>query len=438
MPLLREKSEPLWPDPPLPVTIGPLRRSLRMAFLGTAFLSCWLASYVVEPQKFLYARSWSFADPFCGLLFVVVVVLLITGHFRIDPPARWMFVYICAFFISIAGNNTWDVGGTLNFFRTAVFGLTLYVLARNCLCSAEDVGPFHLMCAVLGVAIALQGIFVVFVHWGEKFTNLLPVMGNMANLMNAWGFVLVMCFTVAIFWWGQSLKSVLRAAVCGVLGIGIALSLSRTAYTCLALVLFLAVIGRRLKKSVKLAFLALAIGGFMWVTISQLSKNVPDATKFLEIKFDNYQADLIDTRFNELTIQPLLEWQEQTPEVWMIGDGMSEKHNLFINCFWMTGIIGALAMLAYEASLFRVAARLRRSTPEVAHAMGLTLLALVTIMFLDDFLTNLRNHSATVAYVFAVLAGCLSSDIVGQGRWGNHNGRIWFLVKKWQVTPRGL
>jgi hypothetical protein len=428
MPLLRKKSEPLSPDPSLPVTIGPLRRSLRMALLGTAFVVCWLASYCVEPQKFLYARSWSFADPLCGLLFVVVVLLVITGHFRIDRPARWMFVYICAFFISIAVNGTWEVGGTLNFLRTAVFALTLYVLARNCLCSAEDVGRFHLMSAILGAAIALQGILVLISHWGEQFTNLLPVMGNNPNLMNAWGFVLAMCFTVAISWWSQSPRSVLRAAICGLLGICIALSLSRTAYTCLAVVLFLVVIGGRLKNSVKLAVLGLAIGGFVWLTISQLDKAVPDAMKFLQIKFDNYQTDLIDTRFNELTIQPLLEWQEQTPEVWMVGDGMSEKHNLFINCFWMTGIIGALAMLAYEASLFRVAARLRRSTAEGAHTAGLTLLGLVTVMFLDDFLTNLRNHSATVAYVFAVLAGCLSCDIARPDRWRNHNGKVWFLV----------
>jgi hypothetical protein len=428
MPLLPKKSEPRSPDLFQPIAGGPLRRSLRIGLLGSAFLVCWLASYCIEQQKFLYDHSWSFADPVCGFLFVVVVALLITGHFHADRPARWMFVYICVFFISIAVNNTWAVGGTLNFLRTAVFGLTLYVLARNCLCAAEDIARFYLMCAILGVAIALQGILVLIGHWGEQFTNLLPVMGNTPNLMNAWGFVLAMCFTIAISWWGQSPKSVLRAAICGLLGIGIALSLSRTAYTCLAVVVFLAVIGGRLKNSLKLATLGLVIGGFVWITISQLDKAVPDAMRFLQIKFDNYQTDLIDTRFNELTIQPLLDWEEQTPEVWMIGDGMSEKHNLFINCFWMTGIIGTLAMLAYETSLFRTAVRLRRATLEGAHTAGLTLLGLVTIMFLDDFLTNLRNHSATVAYTFAVLAGCLSSDIVRQHRWRNHNSKLWFLI----------
>lgn len=428
MPLLPGKPEPLAPDPFSANACGPLRRSLRILLLGAAFLVCWLASYGIEPQKFLYAHSWSFADPLCCVLLVVVIILLITGHFRVDLPARWMFIYICVYLVSMAGNNTWEVGGALNFLRTGVFALTLYILARNCVCSASDLGRFYLMCAVLGVTIALQGILVLLGHWHEQFTNLLPVMGNTPNLMNAWGFVLVMCFTVALSWWGQSPKSTLRAAICGLLGIGIVLSLSRTAYSCLAIVLLLAVARRRLRNSLKLATLGIAIGVFMLVAISQLGKSFPDAMKFLQFKFDNYQADLVNTRFNDLTIRPLLEWEEQTTEVWVIGDGMSEQHNLLLNCLWMTGVLGTLAMLAYEASLFRAANRLRRSAVAGAHAAGLTLLGLVTIMFLDDFLTNLRNHSATVAYVFAVLAGCLSSDIVRQGGRLNPRGRVWFLV----------
>jgi len=343
---------------------------------------------------------------------MITLGMILQGEWRIDKPAWWMSAYVCMHAVTMAVNATWGSGAALNFFRTATWALVLYIIVHNAMCNIDDLKWFYWLAALLGIIVALNGIFVLVGGWGQSFTNLLPVLGRSPNTMNSWGFVQVMCFAIAVAWWAQSPTAVHRALTCVVLVVGITLSLSRTAYTCVVLILLFTVVGTRGRNAARIAVIVSAVGCAMWLATGQLRESVPQAMTFLNKKVDSYQSDLNDTRLVGITIDPLTKWVRQSPAVWILGDGSTQQHNLLINCLWMTGLLGTLSMVGYHTALFRKSLKLWRAERRTSLAsanLGPAFFALVLVMLLDDILTNLRNHSSVVAYTFAVLAGGLSS-----------------------------
>ena len=394
---------------------APLIRSGRIALLVGAFLACGLAGYAIEPEKYIYAHSWSMADPLCGILATITLWLFLLGKWRMDTPSLWMAAYVCMYAVTMTFNATWNSGTALNFFRTATAALVLYIVVHNVMCNIDDLKWFYWLTALLGIIVSLTGIFVLIGQWADNFAkvlNVVSVLGSGPNTMNSWAFVQVMCLAIALAWWFQSPAAVHRALTCAVLGVGIALSLSRTAYSCLVLILLFAVVGARRRHAKRVIVIVFSVVGAIWLAIGQLSEAVPQAMTLAGEKLNTYQSDLNDTRLVALTIDPLMAWLRQSPVVWIVGDGSSQQHNLLTNCLWMTGLLGTFLMVGYHTALFRKALKLwraERKTYSAPATLGSVFFALILVMLLDDLLTNLRNHSSGVAYTFAVLAGGLSS-----------------------------
>jgi len=390
----------------------PLRRSARVALLIAAFAASGLSGYFLEGAKYSYSHSWSMADPLCGFLALVTLGLTVGGKWRLDAPAWWMAAYVGMYAFSMTLNATWGSGTALNFFRTAAWSAVLYVVVCNALFDTRDLKWFYWLATFVGLSVTLNGLFVIVKQWSVRFTNVIPVLGGSTNTLNSWGFVLVMFLAIAVAWWLQSPATIYRAMTCVVMAAGVALSLSRTAYTCLALILLFAAASARRRNVAIIVLVVSAMGGALWVTISQSGEAVPAVAKFMGHKAATYKSDLNDTRLDALTIDPLMAWVRERPRVWIIGDGVSQQHNLLINCLWMTGIIGTFVMVGYHVAIFQKSLKLWRAERRVRLALanlGPMFFALILVMLLDDLLTNLRNHSSVVAYTFAVLAGGLSS-----------------------------
>lgn len=406
---------------------------IRVALLVAAFLACGLGAFLIDDGKYQFDHNWSFSDPLCALLAMITVCALMRGTLmrsqgtrRFDGPTWWMLGYVGMYVLSMSLNGTWASGSPQNFLRTATFALMLYIMVRGILRSSRELSWFFCLAAVFGAIVSINGMAVLLSHT-DGFTNQVLVLGDISNSMNQWGFLQVMCFAITVTWWARSPHAIYRALPCAVMVAGIALSFSRTAYSCLAITLLVMAISSA-RKITRTTFIVALAGATLWRVIDYVQEAMPDAMVFLSNKINTYQSDFNDTRLVDITANPFMEWSKQSLPVLLFGDGLTVAHNMFINCLWETGAFGLVLMIGYEIALFLSAVKLwhtERKLGSAASSLGAAFFTLILIMMLDDFATNFRNHVQIIAYTFAVFAGALSSPAARATVWSRSGAASW-------------
>ena len=378
---------------------------------------CILAAYQFEPEKIVYSRSWSFADPLLAILALVCILQLGTGRWRIDQCAAIQLASVAILGVTALVNSAWNNGTLLNSARMACASALLYITMRNITGDLRDLRRFSGLCLMTGLVVYAISIPKFLTTWSADFTNYFFVFG-FENL-NDFGFLFVMVFCASAPFWLRDRNIIRGFFAAALLASGALISLSRSAWTTLGIAALICASVRDVKSKRARIIRLLAVGaGFIAAAyvFSLMVARLPEAQQFGEKKLAGYGEDAVDTRLIDLTLTPFLEWLREPPSTWIFGDAVSDHHTFFANAIWSTGIFGLAAGLALYISMARTAIhawRLRSNSLKEYKLAGACYAALVLVTFLDDSATNIRYHSQVVTYLFYASAGAFAGFLRG-------------------------
>jgi hypothetical protein len=223
------------------------------------------------------------------------------------------------------------------------------------------------------------------------------------------------------------------------MAMGAFVSLSRSAITNLLIAACIIIVAehggrRRLTRLVAMLTGMIAAGiliGFLFSSLGVLS----GARAFVENKVSGYEDDAVNTRIQDLTIKPIIEWWKQPTSTLLFGDAVSHQHTFIANALWMGGVLELFCGAAIYLSMAACAVRAIRTRAAGSRLIGGCFLALVLAMFLDDSVANSRYESQFVAYCFYVIAGAFSGSLRFQLRSSPRRASL-LVDEPYAVGPR--
>lgn len=385
------------------------------------------------------ARSVVALD-FFGVAFGIYgIIQLSRGKWRLDPIAGSYLAFVGTLVLAAFINNAVLRGEFLNVARTHLLGVVYYLYARYSLNTAEDYNQMLkaiIACSAIYLPLSLQELSRI---WGEGFKHYETMFGPLMNL-NGWGFTWLLIFAVVLLGWSTSsskkirLCCIITAAVCVAL---VPLSFSRSAF--IGLSAFAAIFALISFPRYRFTALLLGIASVVAfnVVISFLGKEFDDSVvDFWAAKQSNMVDEIITVRFQELTLNPMIEAAQKGLAEVIFGAGMSTDHGIFSHTFVSAGLIGLTAMLIHHFIIFSYAGMVFRGASPGLNAAARraygVLIALTIVVLANDFAVNLRSYLPPVCLLFNLTLGmavsCLNACASNQAPLmkhlrDNHNGR---------------
>jgi hypothetical protein len=372
--------------------------------------ACILAGIGIEEEKEQFARSWSLADPLIALCGAICLTMFLSGKWRTDQTSLFIIATGVVLAASASANGEWKNGTLLNMGRTVTSDAILYVIMFNVVRDVRALRRFCWLILATAAVIFQLSIPTLMSTWSLGFTNILYTFG--AIDLNTFGFSCVILFCASAPLW-LSWREVFRGFLVGTaLASGALLSFSRSAWTNLLIAAgFMAVLrGNTSSRQRVTRIVTMGLGLIAaFFIINSVTSLLPDAAQFGKAKINDYGIDVVDTRLDELTLKPVLEWSHEPVVTILIGDATSIQHTFVANSVWTTGLFGLLCGAGtYWTMGWTAIAALRKASLKEHRLTAACFLALVVVMFLDDSVTNHRFHAPFISYLFFATAGAFS------------------------------
>ncbi len=378
----------------------------RLIFLATIAASILAFRMIDNPAEIDLERHWSYADPICFVIGIYCLVKILSGSWRIDSAAFYMFAFLCVTAFSGLINDALYDGTFLTFARTLTWGLVFYLTVSNLIESDADYQFALGAICLLGAAATLYALSVLREEWAATFTHLVDE--KFANL-NLFAFCETLLLGPSLVWWVAKPKSLIRIGSLGVIVAAIAVGFSRAAYTCTFILLILTLFTnlRMVKNWRVLAAFMVSIALLLYVHTQFIGWS-GEAAEFWQIKEETYTADLWGGRVIANLWEPIVEWSEQPLFQLLFGDAVSVKHSILAATLWVSGIVGTFLFVMFHIQLITMA----RKQWILAGKLGVSginpgsvFLATTFIMVLNDMLTTGRVWALYLALVFGIITG---------------------------------
>lgn len=386
---------------------------LTVLCLAASFLS----TYGVTTERLETMRSWSLAEPVLFVIGCLFLLRMLMGTWKLDAVS--VFQALTPFLLILSGllNNALSNGTLLNFVRTSLAGAVLYITMLNVIRGVNDLRRFSWLCLLAAFIVYAISIPTLATTWRGGFTNIFFVFG-MTDL-NSFGFLYVLLFCASAPLWLSDQKLWRGFLIAGFLASGAMLSLSRSAWSNIAvasLVGFMVRDTRSKGRGLRVIGLGLGLLAAFFV-FTFVADRLPGAREFGAVKVNDYGDDAVRVRLLDLTLRPLQEWIHEPVSTLVLGDAISFQHTFIANALWVSGILGLICGVGVYTGMMLQAVRAWRSrTSSIPgyRMIGACYAALVIVMFLDDSITNHRFHSQLLSYLFYASAGAFAGCLRNQ------------------------
>ena len=389
----------------------------RLLAAETLVLLLMLATLVTSPflmsqEVSASGHSWSLSDPFAALLIVTLLLLLLVDRRLprlVDRPLVISLVFGGIIVASGLGNDF--NGPLLQQLRTWMVSTAFYFAGRYVFTHRGNRLWYLGSVLLLGAAIALLATVQLHQAFGSAGQiKKTPFYGALYSNQMGTCEVLLVLTAVSMFrttrrWWYLS--------VIGVGALAILMSLSRVAILTLIIGVGILTIWSR---GSRLRYL-LILGPFLLGVLllpGYLQAYFPHAYDLYAGKQSVFD-EFVGTRTTTLNLVPIASALRRPLEEVLLGnaDGTNpfSMHSIWASTITMYGVIGALVLLLYHLALLRPALRGLSTGRGATAQAGSAYLALILVMMLSDYSTNLRFNMPFVAYVFCTLCGFFSGQL---------------------------
>ena len=134
------------------------------------------------------------------------------------------------------------------------------------------------------------------------------------------------------------------------------------------------------------------------------------AMQFFNKKANNFENDLVETRFYLINIQPILEYFNSfNPIQIILGNGVSVQHSFLSHSLIVSGMLGFLVYLKRFIIAGKIA--LNSLKEEIAIVDSKFLLLITIVILSNDFITNVSAFLPFSAYLSSIVMAVFFAEI---------------------------